>query len=659
MRQPLPPISILGSNVAPQAPCLRQIEFEMYVLDPQNNFVHTYTAMQSEIGSAPKLLEDLNTWQLAYPDLQLDCNEPQQNGEVVLFETGFRLMENHPTPGSKLGVDFFVAITRGMEFKDWKYKTRFYEKGVPVKFQENGYLPEDSHKANLVEGVTGPLKHSQIPQTTDARLEIAFRSSWWVTVFFNMTNKRLKVTEESNGNPNTMKQEEERASRYLQEMSVMQEVFATSRAGTSKPQRICTFLWAFRLARNGEIATTTWRELKLPVPEVKAESPAPASIASIYRPSMTLDTALRYTTCPQPSPVYAEYFDDNTNNLITENPESLLAAPLSESDSSSSTPTLNRPSFSTSTSYEASVSNSTLQPYTSQASAYHPQDFGYPPPDPITEPQEPLDRRDEYTFSSQDSSYISQDAMFDVQELGYDSPDLNDSSHQNLYYASQADSTYYSQEQTTNDYQEALYAAQQAHNDHVDCQVPIGGAEARDFNGGQIHLSFTEQPDDQPPLEYDSPYVVDPTANAAEQQHHQQLDHHQPLSYYHPNPQHQEYTHRHHQPHPPEPHQTHQNFQPFDPGPSLWPPMHFQPIEFADIPATDRLDDVPRALQRALYSDISSLAQQGHILGEVGEVGMGEGEGEGLRECPSLVEQQGGLGRGREVGELEGERMVF
>ena len=360
MRQPLPPLGILGSNVAPQAPCLRQVEFEMYVLDPQNIIVHTYTKTQSEIGSARKFLEDVETWKSAYPDLALNYDEPHQYGEVILFETDFRLMENHPTLGSKLGVDFFVDITRGMEFKDWKYKTKFYEKGVPVQFQESVYTPEDTHKATLAEEVSGHLKHSQASQSSDARLEIAFRSSWWVAVFFNMTNKRLKIAEETNQDPHALKQEEERAGRYLQEMSVMQEVFATPRTGAMKQQRVCTFLWKFRLDQNNPVATTTWRKLNLPIPKVKAESPAPSPITPFYQPSMTLDTALRHTTCPQPNPLYAEHFDHSANSLFAENSESILAAHLSESDSSSSTPTAHHAYFSTTASYESSRSCSTL-----------------------------------------------------------------------------------------------------------------------------------------------------------------------------------------------------------------------------------------------------------------------------------------------------------
>lgn len=619
LSQPLPPPGIPGSNVPPRAPCLRQVEFEMYVLDPQNRSVHTYTSIQSEIGTAPKVLETPNAWQLAYPDLELDDNEPQRNGEVILFEADFRLMDNHPTPGSKLGVDFFVAITRGIEFKNWKYKTKFYENGVPVKFQGN------ANKVNLTEGVSGSLKHSQDPLTDDTRLEIAFRSSWWVAVFFNMTNKRLKIAEETNGNPHALKEEEERASRYLQEMSVMQEVYATPRIGASTPQRICVFLWKFRLARNG-VATTTWRKLNLPVPEVKDKSLADSPNPLIYRHSITLDTTPQYTTCPQLNPLHAKYFDHSADNLLAENSESLLAALPSESDSSSSTPTADRPSFSTSTSFESSTSSSALPPHTSQLPAYDTQEYGYPSQDTTTVSQGSVDLPDEYAFSSQESNYMSRDAIFDIQVPGCQSPEPTNPSR-DLYYTSQTDSAYYSQDQA-NTYEEALYAAQNAHHD----QAPID-ADTQDFTGGQIHLSFTEPPDEQP-LDYDSPYAAD-TADQNPVEHQQQLDH-PSLEYYQLQP-HQEYTH--HEQHHHQNQQQQQEQEHFDPtqwNPSLWSPMHFQNINFAEtVDMGARLDEVPRSLQHVL-AELPS--QQGHILGEVGE-------GEGLRECPNLVEQAG-LGQG-------------
>jgi len=635
LSQPRPAPGILGSNVPLHPPCLRQVEFEMYVLDPQNSSVHTYTVIQSEIGTAPKLLENPNAWQLEYPDLELYGNEPQRNGEVILFEAEFRLMNNHPTPGSKLGVDFFVDITRGIEFKDWKYKTKFFEKGVPVKFQGNGYLPEDPNKVNLVEGVSGALKHSQDPLTNDTRLEIAFRSSWWVAVFFNMTNKRLKVAEETNGDPHALKQEEERANRYLQEMSVMQEVYATPRVGASAPQRICVFLWKFRLARNG-VASTTWRKLKLPVSEVKAESPAPSPNPLIYQPSDSLSTTLQYTTCAQPSPLHAEYFNHNANDLLAENSESLLAAVPSESDSSSSTPTADHPSFLTSTSFESSVSSSTLPPYTSQPPAYHSQEYGYPSQETTAVSRGSVDNPEEYAFSSQESNYMSHDAIFDIQLPDCQSPDPTNPS-QDLYYASLADSAYYSQDQA-NTYEEALYAAQTAHHD----QAPID-ADAQDFTGGQIHLSFTEPPGEPPP-DYDSPYAADAVDQNPLEPHHQELDH--PSLEYYQLPQHQEYTHheQHHhqlqiQQQEQEQEQEQEHFDPSEWNPSLWSTMHFQPIDFAEMadPVGARLDEVPRAMQRML-AEVPS--QHGHVIGEVGE-------GEGLRECPNLVEQAGGgLGEG-------------
>lgn len=638
--KPLPAPGILGSNVPPQPPCLRQVEFEMYVLDPQNSSIHTYTVIQSEIGTAPKLLENQNAWQLEYPDLELYDNESQRNGEVILFEAEFRLMDNHPTPGSKLGVNFFVDITRGLEFKDWKYKTKFFEKGVPVKFQGNGYLSEDPNKVNMIEGVSGALKHSQDPLTKDTRLEIAFRSSWWVAVFFNMTNKRLKVAEETNGDPDALKQEEERANRYLQEMSVMQEVYATPRVGASTPQRICVFLWKFCLARNG-VAFTTWRKLKLPVSEVEAESPAPAPNPLIYQSSDSHSTTLQYNTCLQPSPLHAKYFNHNANDLLVENSDSLLAAVPSESDSSS-TPTADQPSFRTSTSFESSVSSSTLPPYTSQPPAYHSQEYGYSSQETTTASQGSVDNPEDYAFSSQESNYMSHDAVFDIQLPDCQSHDPTKPS-QDLYYASQADSAYYSQEQA-NIYEEALYAAQTAHHD----QAPID-ADTQDFTGGQIHLSYIEPAGEQPP-DYDSPYAAD----AADQNRlapHQELDH--PSPEYYQLPQHQEYTHHEqhqHQDHQPpnqqqeqEQVQVHEHFDPTDWNPSLFSTMHFHPIDFADMadPVGARLDEVPRTMQRVL-AEVPS--HQGHVLGEVGE---GEGEGEGLRECPNLVEQAGGgLGEG-------------
>ena len=669
LMQPLKPLGILGSNVAPELSCLRQIEFEMYVLDPRNNPIHSYTSIQSDIGSVPRNLEDVSAWHSTYPDLEFDYHKPQQNGEVILFEADFRLMDNHPTPGSKLGVDFFVTITRGIEFKDWNYATKFYENRVPVKSGENGYLPEDPDNATLVDGVSGVLKHSEVPLTTDVRLEIAFRSSWWVSVFFNMTNKRLKVAEETKGDSNTLKQEEERANRYLQDMSVMQEVWAT-RNGTSTRQRMCVFLWKFRLG-NGGTPTTTWRKLNLPIAEVKAESPY-VSPKPIYQPSMNLDTALQFTTCPQPNPLYAEHFDHNANNLFAENSERLLAAPPSESNSPLSTPTASQPSFTDPTHYGQIASSSTLPPYASQPSTYHSQDFGYPSQSSTASSQDSIDPPDDYAFSSQESGYISQDAIFD--------DTLTDPSQEDLYYASQPDLAYYGRDPTSN-YEEALYtAAEQAqHHDqldqdtrildanaHHDDRAPISHTDTLDFDGGQIHLSFTESHEHGPPaMEYDSPYVVDATADGAESQQfehqHQKLED-QELEYY-QLPQ-QDYAHPQHELmheedalnlhlHHPVPQHDHQHhLHPFDPeqwNPSLWSNTQFQSIEFAEMGEAG--DDVK------VLGEGQRVLEEVVEMAEVGDAGDGqeEGEGDGLKECPNLVEQ--GAGRAVvEESEMEGTR---
>ena len=233
---------------------------------------HTYTRIQSEIGSQPKMLEDNVYGRELYPDLH--CNDDEQRqGEILMLEANLELMKTFSPKHSRLGIHLYADISCDKVFHSWKFRTRFYDKGRLCK--ENA----------------GNLGNNRIAGSSTTRVEISLFSSWWVKMFQEILERRHLI--DLSGDIAALQQHEDSTRMDIRGLSIMQEIFASSERDssldllTSKP--VITLLWKFRQTRPGEAATTSWRKLYPPPLRALTNSPTPEE----PQPPLTLDASLQ------------------------------------------------------------------------------------------------------------------------------------------------------------------------------------------------------------------------------------------------------------------------------------------------------------------------------------------------------------------------------
>lgn len=503
------PPAIVGSTVPYQEHSIRRIKFEMYILDrEERRRLHVYSSMQSEIGSSSRALEEAKDWRMKYPQLApyYDRGELDVDEEIILFESYFSLMEEHPPLKSKLRIDFAIDIARGVEFSNWKCHAYFYENDI------------------LEESVSTPTNLEHLPGTSDARIVVGLHSSWWVDHFVALTKQQLQK-----GDRLAAKSEEERPVCQIRDISVVQEIWATPQAGgTSK--RMAIFLWNFRQTRNHEAATTTWRKLVPPSPLTESIFSNQVLNSQQIQPSPAIEKTLQHHDLVQPAPLYAEYFNFQPSFFV-ENLEHLdNADPDIRLNSSSSTPIGN-----------SSISNWTLPPEVSQGSAYSSQDGNLHSQDaPCNSRDLTYDSQDsiypfrEYEYPSENSPVHSQDSAYHLHDCGTE-PQPQDCPSQD-YYQSQ-DSGYQSQNIEHLEYPFSSNQSLQHQPTEIHCHSPNyieNNAEStvQDFASMHIQLSFCESEDPLPA--YDAPCVA-PMVNMLGPQTHSDVHehYHQKSSLYH------------------------------------------------------------------------------------------------------------------------------
>ena len=403
---PPPPPSERHFPDVHQGPTIRQVKFAMTLCDAEYRPLHPYTSIQSEMGSAPKALADVNYWHVLYPQLALYCDQGYLDIPLFLFETNLSLMNDFPGCHKYLAIDLSVDFIQGTAFEDWQSLTRFYEENgnwVDLsKFYEKSQ-PENSARPQRENSPWDMLECSEVPESSDMRLKIPLKSRWWADAFARILHEKHKA--QATKNSEVIKQKDVSARRYIGGISVMQELFATPRTHGSQRQRMAILLWKFSQSQSGGVATTSWRRLIPPVSPFQIQSP----LTQRMKPPMTLDTALQDAVASHSVPVYADYHNSQPS-IFTENCETLLTAPLSDGSSFTTTPTPEDRSFppSMSTSFPPSVSNSNYAPHPSQESSFHSQEPAYAS----------LESFDSQGSASQDS-YITQDTMYHSQDSLY------------------------------------------------------------------------------------------------------------------------------------------------------------------------------------------------------------------------------------------------
>lgn len=472
-----PPQEILGSNV-PRGPTIRRVEFAMTLFNQENRGLHTYSSIQSQMGTAPRCLDEISDWRSVYPQLAINSDKGQVACPIFLFETHLSLMDEYPRGPASLGIELDVEFTHGNDYDDWRSLTDFYE--------DNGQRIDVSkfyEDSQLESSPSIPLECTHIHGTNDTKLVIPLTSKWWASVFFDIIEKKYKARMARE--PEATKQQDDTARLYFSNLSVMQELWATPRTPESQSQRMAILLWKFSQTRKGEVATTSWRRLTPPVSAFQIQSPAP----QLLEPPMNLDSTLEDNIMRQAVALYPGFYS-NQPSIFAENSESLLTGPMEEGSSPDTTTAPDYHSFpsSTSTSYLSSDSNSTRQSHRrSQPSSYDSQDSAYPSFE---------------SFDSQGSTYQTHDAGLDSQDLAYGSQDAIYDSQHNSFFAPVVEHLPY--------------------ESHSTAEIIYRDSDQQHFTGGEIQLSYAEGIESH--LAYEVPLIA-PRAPMMAQNHLLDLQH--------------------------------------------------------------------------------------------------------------------------------------
>ncbi|MCJ1398373.1 hypothetical protein MMC11_001571 [Xylographa trunciseda] len=297
-----PPTLTLGSSL-PECPYVQKIELNMSVFPQANQYqsepqaCHIYTRIQDEMGAQPKVLQD-DSWRHVFPDLaNIYSNSSSPRREIILLEANLELMKDYCPPKSSLAIQLFADVCCPGLGPPWMYRTRFYMKG------------------NLSKECSGQLDTPQLTDPQRSRVIIPLSSKWWVQLFYNIMERRGAI--KAAGDMQGLYQYENETRRDISELSVMQEIFASSnKGGNGDPADsapVFILLWKFRQTLPGEAATTSWR--KIHQYQRPLQAPTESLSPQLAQPPLALDPDLqslpRYTYISQP---YTESLQSHTQH---------------------------------------------------------------------------------------------------------------------------------------------------------------------------------------------------------------------------------------------------------------------------------------------------------------------------------------------------------
>lgn len=489
-----PPTRILGSNAPP---FIHQIDFEMFLEDAVAKRLHTFTSIQSEIGSALRPLEDLYEWDKYFPHLAAYYQRHGHiDSELISLETDIDLLRDHPPHGSRLCINPFIFIAGGVNYQDWRSTTRLYEKGCWVRDARKG-VELDKHAQKL------PTEN--LENSPDIKLILQIKSSWWAHNVIAEILTRI-TTARTQGDPSAEYRAEQWGRQFLANMSMMQEISAIPRNGDSS-QVVAILLWKFRQTKPGETATTTWRKLTPPSPRIHVDACSQAPATLLTQSPTILDVTLQGEAEMNPIAYDNERYPGQPSFFV-ENPESIITGQPSEVSSSSSTPTPDLQSLpsSTATSFASSGSGSlhhdhhlARSSYDFEDATYHSQGLhsssqGSIYPDSACEAQN-------LEYESQDIDYLDPAEAYAIHHRDTNSffpchnQQLNESSKDMPLMTWHCSSQY-----TVDEHHDHADAPQlfprQSHYSHDTILPTLDHATedgiSQDFTGGQIQISFAE-----------------------------------------------------------------------------------------------------------------------------------------------------------------------
>lgn len=462
-----PPDGILRSNAPNCGPYLNRVNFEMFVVSPTEEKIHNYTSNQADIGGPAWLLEDVPNWRVSFPALKEYYEQDQLDSEIILIECRLDLLGDYPPKGSKLSIGFKANVAGLTGNERWSTKADYYEKnGKPVDMR--AFNARNNIKKTTPWDTPNVFAGSS---NSDVNLEIPLQSTWWVHLFTKMAARKL----ETKHDPYLRQQEDEWARRYLQEMSIMQELWVDTEGNGATGRRVAIILWKFSQTRAGHAGTTTWRKLKPPPARNHINSPSQSPLPPLQH-SMSLDSAVQDLAMPQAISVNTGRFLHNVN-VFAEDTEQLVTE--SQSTRGSASPalspdyTMSFPS-STTTSFPPSVTHGYLSHEESQDSACYSQESE-------CSRKGSLDHQYSYMFS-QKSTYTYQEPNTYTDDLRY-LPERQEVESQDVAYYSQ---------QSLNSIRP--YCIPSQYGSFQDGQIHDDSFDAHNYSGGQVQLSF-EQPE--------------------------------------------------------------------------------------------------------------------------------------------------------------------
>ena len=475
--QPPAPREVLPSNV-PHGPTIRSVKFTIAQCDPEESADssaapspplthHTYTSIQTEMGSAPRTLESLPHWRSTYPQLK-PFDDKGNTVPIFLFESTLNPMENFiAEQKTEIRIVFAIDFAQGAYYQDWRSRTQVRD--------DNGLTGVQEHDIEVASdtdehGVSVP----RIGNDQTLTLHLPFRASYWADTFWMIIHRKSKAR--SSRISENVKNEEQWVRRFISSISVMQELWATPRTEGAQPRRMAVLLWKFQQTHGNEVPTTSWRRLIPPASPFRQQSPVPPQLQTPVSLHSALQPEFR-TQAPVVNSYDADYYQHHPLGIFAENPEQMLLAsqPLQSEGNSpeSGLAHADDGSFpsSTSTSFPSSISGSTFRTVPSQQSSFDATDGGFPCLD----------------------SFTSQDTMYQVghQEPGYHVYD--DMPQEHLQYDGQ-EPLFHTQDQQ----QPFPQGASEYHS--FDSQYGVQPmddatlmANYHDFTGAKTQLSFAEQ----------------------------------------------------------------------------------------------------------------------------------------------------------------------
>jgi len=501
-----PPTGILGSNV----PLVHQVGFEMFVDSECGERYHTYSRIQSEIGSSHRSLQEVAGWQELYPRLASYFRQGHLDSELILLETSFNLLREYPPRGSILGVKPFILVNGGTKYSNWYSSTNMYERGIQVTEKRRG--------VQLDNGLLD-LEATNVGLTKVTKVTPRINCSWWASNVFGQILEGIREAR-GQGDGYAIQQAGERGRLFLEEVSMMQEIWAAPEIDGSSPRRIAILLWKFRQTKDNEAATTTWRRLTPPCPRNKTYSSAQSPQPLILDPSIAIDNSLQDTASVQQTSVYADH--SRKNSLFVDDPESIITGQPSDMDSTLTTPTPDLRSLpsSTASSFASSTSGS-MRPlnsmqessfssqdsiaysynddlhsqetnYSARGSGYLSQDTRALVPDLEYLPQEPYYPDPSQTYRQPDCRPDEAICQRDEEYMQHEAPSLFGRPQSTYNYSEPHDSPHLHATDVTRSFARRLSYRSQSEHYHVD---PPAFAETppQDFTGGQIHISFADE----------------------------------------------------------------------------------------------------------------------------------------------------------------------